>query len=211
MIYSRRHRFLFAAVPKTASMSIRRILMSRYYRGRPYRADYHDRTVPPHCDNYFAFAAVRNPYAREVSFWRYRRSLGRNRDVRVMTRRMTFAEHLLHHTNPHSPLSARIGFPTQAEFLRPLRLDRVLRYETIADGFAALPFVAAAPPRLRRLPWHHRTSRRPDEWKTFYDATLAAVVYSWAREDFDVYGYDKDSWKAGDVNGVSAPGEAARL
>lgn len=84
---SHKHKFILIRVPKTASTTISRTLDPYFdIRGQAIipgtdNAYYHHRTsqyMKSHFDkmnwnfdNYFKFAFVRNPFAREVSLWKY--------------------------------------------------------------------------------------------------------------------------------------------
>jgi hypothetical protein len=186
MIVNHRLRFVFIAVPRTASVAMSNALM-----GLPgsitVPGDRHRNAVPPECRGYYTFACVRNPYAREWSHYCY---LQRNRppsQLKAIVKRLGFARYVCEHAGG--------GFlewfdPPQSRFLEGLRLDAVLRFEELPGCFGQLPFV----PEGHLLRRENGASR--GDWRSRYGQEVAELVYRWAEADFTRYGYDRRSWRA---------------
>lgn len=84
MIISHKHKFIYVAIPKTGSQSIRQILnpfadiTSRHLHDDPYYHHTRAKSLRDHFkkngwdwDEYFKFTMVRNPWAHLVSKWKY--------------------------------------------------------------------------------------------------------------------------------------------
>lgn len=128
--------------------------------------------------DYFIFAVVRNPFEREVSHYRYRRMRRSNNYHRLA--KGSFGNYLRQAINIE---------PCQAQMLSGKPVDRVLRFEKLAQEVAALPFV----PEGAKLP--HINSSGSYDFREYYDEELAKLVCEHAGRDFDDFGYDRDSWR----------------
>ncbi|NOZ06604.1 MAG: glycosyltransferase [Chloroflexi bacterium] len=77
----------------------------------------------------------------------------------------------------------------------------LLRFENLPDEFYRLPFVDGS------VPFEKINANLPYDWRSFYTQEIADMVYAWARKDFELYGYDRDSWKV-TVEGLRRAGSA---
>ena len=184
MIISHRHRYLFIELPRTGSTAIRRELRANYD-GAPIlhkHATYEEFLKQATDDEktYFVFSGIRNPMDAAVSLY-FKLKTDHNQRMSDPTRRPK-----------HKPILNRIlhrvkfGFlrRTDADFatyfmryyvlphdtfasLSHHRLDYVIRFESLADGFAeALHRIGIEP--VRPLPAANATSTRSREWTQYY-------------------------------------------
>lgn len=81
--------------------------------------------------------------------------------------------------------------------------DYVVRLENLYEDWIKIPFVAEHKLNVSgelkqltnmKLNWGVNTSE-PNYWKKFYNQPLADLVYYNHPESFDLFGYDRDSWK----------------
>lgn len=204
MIVSHRHQFIFAAIPKTGTHSVRMAL-------REHLADddleqvglFVDRKLPfpelaqlrhghiglaqiqPHVGEaafarYFKFAFVRNPFDRFVSFCAFMtRAEGHfDRAPQVVMR------HFLANPSEHILFRPQHSFVTDAA--GKLMTDHVGRVETMQqsyDEIAQRIGVPSAP--LEKV----NTSRRED-YRRYYDQPLIDGVARLYARDLELFGYE---------------------
>lgn len=206
MILSHRHRFVFFAVPRTATHAIRLALREHLGRhdweqqalsGRQtlpvpelaalghghvsYQAA--ERYLPPRIlRSYTTFAFVRNPFDRFVSVCAFL-----NRDNPEFKGRETtfmrdaiadprFLERVLA-APQHRMLVDRNG---------RLALDHVGRYESLQGSFDAICETLALPP----VTLQHENASAHRGYAAYYDDALRTVVAEAYRGDFELFGYD---------------------
>ena len=160
--------------------------------------------------DYFRFCVVRNPYWRLVSSWMSKirqgdplfawataaaqKYSGRQTDEPPGFR--DFANWVL---ATNEPRSCNVHWRPQTRLLRPkdIPYDMVLKTETLSDQLVALfnrveslsEFDAAA--LLKRYNYNESL---PLVDEPLYDEALAAGIYEFYKEDFETYGYARDSW-----------------
>ena len=205
MIISHRHRFIFFAVPRTATHAIRAALgptlgdadwqqqslteavripvpaLARIGHGhvsfRQVQA-----CLPEAAGDYFKFAVVRNPYDRFVSvcaMLNKRNPTYRGNETDFMKRALGFPR-----------FRARVLVRPQWEMLADdedeLRMDFVGRYETLQQSFdevcrlIGLPAVSLEP----------SNASEHGVFPSYYDDELLSRVTDLYREDFKRFGYD---------------------
>lgn len=130
---------------------------------------------------HFTFATVRNPYEREVSHYRYRRSRKKNNYFKQA--QLPFPEYL------EKCLHVE---PCQVEMLSHLRIDQILRFEHFAGHVLALPFV----PADAQIPHINMVGNGKYDYRSYYDEATAQMVLNHAVKDFAAYQYDIASWRA---------------
>jgi len=185
MLISHDKRFVFVAVPRTASTSMHKAFMrcSKNYT----KKKQHSNEIPKRYQKYPVVACVRNPYSRAASYYMYRR----RHDTAALypwASKWSFERYVRWFTNPNARprLFKEI---TQARFLRPVHVDHLLRFEELPRAFRVLPFAKGV--RLPRL----NAGLGKDDWRKLYTRKIADMVYRWAHNDFSKYGYDRDSWR----------------
>lgn len=206
MIISHSHRFIFFAVPKTGTHSIRRAL-------RPQLADadleqvglFVEKRFPypelashghghlsyaqvrpvigAECmDGYFKFAFVRNPYDRFVSYCAF---MGRDSPdfQRQPVEAMKF---LLRHRPPVDHVLFRPQYELLCDSEGRLAMDFVGRTERAQADFdtvCAKVGIASSP-----LEQANRSTHR--HYTEYYDDELRSLVATFYRRDLDVFGYE---------------------
>lgn len=177
MIYSHEHKIVFLAVPKTGSRSIW-FALREHYGARIYEA-YHSMAIPHEFKDYFRFAAVRNPYARMVSFWDYIKFKKRNIHHEVV-KRMSFGDFVHWATE-----KKREGILPQSHYIEQVAigLDALLRTESLSKDWQDLPFYKGIDIG------NENKGRYGGNWCKFYTPKLMEVIREWAKSDFTLYGY----------------------
>ena len=70
--------------------------------------------------------------------------------------------------------------------------DKILHIENIDEEIKDLPFVNSNL-KIKVPNLLDRTDKQ--NWKQHYTQEIADLVYEWAKKDFELYGYDRESWK----------------
>jgi hypothetical protein len=207
MIISHRHRFIFAAVPKTGTHAVRQALreqmgdgdleqvglfVDRRFPWEELAAIRHGhlslRQVRPHLGeaafgDYVKFAFVRNPFDRFVSYCAF---MLRGGDL-FQRRPQDMMRHFLFGAPPED----HILFQPQASLLvgedgRSLLTDMIGRVEDMQGSYDAICARIGIPPRpLERV----NNSQRAD-YRRYYDPALADAVAARYAQDLDLFGYD---------------------
>ncbi len=206
MIISHRHRFVFAAVPKTGTHAVRQALreqlgdedveqvglfVDKRFPWAQLAAIRHGhlslRQVRPHLGEeafggYFKFAFVRNPFDRFVSYCAFMLRGGEvfQRRPRDVMRHFLFEE----------PPERHILFQPQASLLvdedgRTLLVDHVGRVEDMQASYDAICARIGIPSRpLDRVNGTGRGDYRP-----YYDRALIEGVAARYAQDLELFGY----------------------
>lgn len=205
MILSHRHRFIFFAVPKTGTHSVRRALRAHLGAEDQEQVGLFERKALPYPElaairhghisareaqpvlgpdvfgGYFKFAFVRNPFDRFVSYCAF---ISRD-SGEFHAAPGAFMRRILREASPQqAPL-----FRAQHEFLVDaegrLAMDQIGRTEEMQDAYAAicrrleLPAIA-----LDRV-----NSSTHRDFREYYDAELVERVSDVYRRDLDLFGY----------------------
>lgn len=205
MIISRRHRFVFYAIPKTGTHAIREALRpqlgpqdmeQQMLRGRQQlpvpalaalgHGHISWRQARAHLpvdvfENTLEFAFVRNPFDRFVSTCFF---LNRG-DPGFAARAMTFMKSAIADPGFRARVlvQPQCGFITDAQ--GQLRVDTLGRYEQLQASFDAVcRQLGLAPTALART----NSSAHEQYWR-YYDAELEAAVRAFYRRDFELFGY----------------------
>lgn len=206
MIVSYRHRFIFAAVPKTGTHAIRRALREQLGEGDVEQVGlFVDKRFPwedlarirhghlslgqvrPHLGEdafggYFKFAFVRNPFDRFVSYCAFMlcgNDLFQQQPRDVM-RHFLFREPPEHH----------ILFQPQASLLmdedgKALLADRVGRVEDMQASYDAICAHIGIPSRLL----DRVNGSRHGDYRRYYDQALIDGVAARYAQDLNLFGY----------------------
>ncbi len=206
MIVSHKHRFIFAAVPKTGTHAVRRALREHLDDGDveqvglfvDKRFPWEDlaairhghlslRQVRPYLGEeafagYFKFAFVRNPFDRFVSYCAFMLRGGDDfqRRPREVMRHFLFREPPEHHVLFQSQASLLVG-----EDGRTLLTDGIGRVEDMQgsyDAICARIGIASSP--LERVNGSTR-----DDYRRYYDQALIDGVAARYAQDLDLFGY----------------------
>jgi hypothetical protein len=205
MIVSHAHRFIFAAIPKTGTHSVRRALrehlgpddieqvglfvdkrfpwqeLAQLRHGHLGLAQVRPFLGEDAFASYFKFAFVRNPFDRFVSYCAFvTRETGEfERDPRGVMRRILFELRPMQH----------ILFQPQHTFLvdekGALLTDAVGRVEQMQASYDAICARIGIPSQ----PLEQVNSSRRGSYRDYYDPVLVEGVAQLYRRDLDLFGY----------------------
>ncbi|HFD80748.1 MAG TPA: hypothetical protein ENK05_10220 [Gammaproteobacteria bacterium] len=162
-------------------------------------------------NDWFRFTFVRNPYSRLVSAWKnklYFVEPGLENTYNEI--RKIFAAELegryigfdlfaryvaeyqdLGRCNPHYRLQKRLIFADAIPY------DYIGRVENFGEGI--MEFHRRTGTAAEADPGGNSRNRSdPADWRSHYTEQLAELVYQAYAEDFEYFGYDKDSWRGGE-------------
>ena len=206
MIVSHRHRFIFAAVPKTGTHAVRQALreqlgdedleqvglfVNKRFPWKELAAIQHGhlslQQVRPYLgeeafSGYFKFAFVRNPFDRFVSYCAF---MLRGGDVfqqrpREVMRHFLFREPPEHHILFQPQASLLVG-----EDGKTLLTDRVGRVEDMQGSYDAICARIGIPSR----PLDRVNGSRHGDYRRYYDQALIDGVAARYALDLDLFGY----------------------
>jgi hypothetical protein len=206
MIVSHRHRFIFAAIPKTGTHAVRQALreqlddgdieqvglfVNKRFPWEDLAAIQHGhlplRQVRPYLGEeafagYFKFAFVRNPFDRFVSYCAFMLRGGElfQQQPRVVMRHFLFRAPPAHH----------ILFQPQASVLvdedgKTLLADQVGRVEDMQGSYDAICMRIGIPSR----PLDRVNGSSRGDYRHYYDQTLIDGVAARYAQDLELFGY----------------------
>lgn len=212
---------MFFAVPKTASQSVTKLLREGF--GGEYHGNYHNVVIPADCLSYYKFCTVRHPYSRAVSLYFHIKNDSRHRCHRLATNEsfeswlgwltdvskkpsFLFCENDLRRFQLKSQLeeeffrsSVNLRFGrdlNQTEYLSYAlavnyitQIDMIIRYEELEEGFRQLPFAKG----YEQMPVENVTKGKPS-WRELLNPTTEALIYQWAKDDFESFGYERENF-----------------
>ena len=144
---------------------------------------------------------IRNPYSRTVSWWILRN--GTN-DI-TMDKKISFSDFVTNHNefldlnydNNWHELGTLKRYNTKPTYL--------VRHENLFQDLLQIPFIKENQTELSELldmiqdgkkPWQtNYLEQYKKPYHSYYTQELADIVYQKRTEDFEMWGYDKNSWK----------------
>ncbi|WP_395542086.1 sulfotransferase family 2 domain-containing protein [Neotabrizicola sp. sgz301269] len=221
MILSTSHNFIFVHVPKTAGTAMTAALESHavtgtrtplrralrwlpvreapdraYFRKHETAAAMRAKLGPQVFDRFFRFTVVRNPFDHAVSHYEYLKEF-RNPRKAAEFAAMSFADYLRWRSTARGLFVPSFSvLPDQAHWLvdgaGQLLVNRVMRFETLADDFAqAMEEVGLPGIRMKRInPTRAKVKGR--SLVSYYDAATVAIVRRLYARDFDLFSYARD-------------------
>lgn len=203
MIILRKQRALFVSTPKCATNTIYHLLQE-HFGGERLGPHFHRRDVPAEFRDWFVFSVVRNPYSRAVSTWW--RTVMDKTAKRIFAHApggedlATFVRWLA--TKPPEAEYRRLCY-SQAEWLAPVKPNRVLRLEHLRDELWSLPWWDVEVVKLPRRNQCHGRKR----WWLYLTEDAVRAVEDWAGPDFDTFGYSRKvphlSWNVAVAGGAT--------
>lgn len=214
MIISHEHKYICIGIPRTASKSMDHWL-SDYFGGRAHFG-HHSYDIPDEYADYLVFTVVRNPYDRHASghfavMWdglaptdeEMGHCRNKHESLRKFRAILRSRERAVQNDWPRQspvPLEHRIRELTrrneeagpginQKRFVDRGRVNLVLYFERLPGCLTELPFVGSGdmPP----FPYCPERGIRPEGtfFDYFRDTDEEQVVWAYAREDFEAFGY----------------------
>lgn len=208
MIISHRHRFIFFAVPKTGTHTIRQALgphlgaddweqqelferkrlpiaqLARLRHGHISVRQLKPLLPPDTWDGYFKFAFVRNPFDRFVSTCFF---LSRNQPG-VQQNAVAFMKRALRTPRFRQRILVRPQAALLADETGTVPLDEVGRFEDLQESCERIfDRIGLPAPQLAK-----RNASQHDEYAKYYDDELRSMVAGFYQADFVTFGYPAD-------------------
>ncbi len=196
---SHEHALVFVHVPRTGGTSIERAFGAEEYEGKHRTArELRDALGTSRWNRYFKFSVVRNPWARAVSYYRWRgqrgkEALGRSFDQWIeLVLRPDFTPDPGGDRRPQVALSDfRRAVGTQLDMVADadgtLLVDAIVRFERLQTEFDAI--CGRAGLEQRELPQVNQLSYDREDYRRFYGPRSAHLVADHYRRDIDSFGY----------------------
>lgn len=191
-------------MPKTASISIRNACPKYVHiddvknNKRHVYASYWRDQHPQIFNNSFKFAITRNPYDKLVSGFLFvnKRNLPIHKYV-INKYGKDFRSYVLNFKNDFSKSIADLDTVTMQQYKwltdsdNNIIVDYVGKFEDLEKHWKTICSKCKFP--YHKLP---RSNTNPhNHFSTFYNQELADIVYDEFQLDFELFGYDRESWK----------------
>lgn len=193
MAVSAKHKFAFIHVPKTGGSYLKTVLASLF---EDLRKIGHAGILSAYeKQNYHIFAVVRNPYERFLSAWFYLKGGGNNiadqKDFEKWIGSKSFETFVASLQQKNSAKFKQLHFQTQLHYIAPY-FSRIKFFYTpqdaIADLLARLDIKNSV---IDETPKNESKAKQPVQ----ITQQLADQIYEAYKEDFDAFGFARDSWK----------------
>jgi hypothetical protein len=204
MIISNKYKYIFIAIPRTASNSIRTLLRQRFdsaedweqvtlfsktIKKLPFKElneETHGhvsyRELQEHVDpkQFYTFAVVRNPYDRFVSscFFFLRKSGLRDYEKSTIIYNTNLMKHGILFKPQHTFICGKGG---------RIKVDKVIRFEDLGAG---LQEVCSKIGIEYNMPDVINKTKDDKELELFFRPKIKELVYQQYKKDFEIFGYD---------------------
>jgi hypothetical protein len=144
-------------------------------------------------EDYKLLTAVRNPYSRFFSEYTFNRDPEEFIDNEINKEKF---KSLIYRSIVHSDF-----YPNDCIDFSERVPDYVVRVENLYEDYSKIPFIVESDyyksGELKKMTTQKINVSNKDEflWKKFYTQEIADIVYYRMLRYFEMFGYDKDSWK----------------
>lgn len=157
---------------------------------------------PPERSDYFLISNVRNPYPRMVSLF----SLYSIHKKEYSFDFAKWCEYAL--TDEKFDEEYQLRYERKI-FSLHRKFDKFIRVESFSEDLKSLSFIDTNNPKIQQI-WKNNIlnngytyefknieNANRTHWSDFYTVRLSDLVYKNLKEQFDLFGYEKNSWKNG--------------
>ncbi len=185
--------FLYIHIPKTAGVSIQNS-------GLVHEQDWQGHTPASKIKDlnyFFSFCFVRNPYARIYSSYNfYKNNLKRgNKTAKQKMKEYENFENFVLNFHKAKKIDKK-HYRTQVSYVcnrRKIIIDYVGKFENINNDWLKIQEINPWYNKIIDLPFHNKT---PKPETNIYSKKMAEIIFKYYQIDFEMFGYEKDSWKS---------------
>jgi len=190
MIISEKDKYVFVSNPKTGTHSLYKLL-KEHFNGVQVEGRYHENDVPEKNKDYFTFSTCRHPFSRAVSAFHVLTRDDGYKDLFLPKIGgddfLSFVKWLVKHDSETELVGRGMAVLTlQSTWLKPVRIDKLVRIEQANDDFASLPFVKE-PVTVPTL-----LARKHETWDEIKCKKSDKLLRNWLAKDFEFLPYDPD-------------------
>jgi hypothetical protein len=144
-------------------------------------------------DGYELFVSCRNPYSRAVSWWIMRTKheeplIDQDGNKIWMIDDSTFKEWIM---NPNEYVNGRNSHESSVRVIIENNLEFTpIRLENIYEDMSKFGYYVDCGPKY----WGAKTTKEILSYGEYYDSELAQWVWETFKDEFELFGYKKDSW-----------------
>jgi hypothetical protein len=198
MPYSDELKVFWFTPMRTASRSVSQVL--EYLNFKNPRT--HDFIRIPEHHNYYFIVNIKNPYNRLVSIYHIQKYHGTIEvDFDVWVPRRLSEEFNTSLSNFHT-MERHINI---FHYFKDKKPDYIVRSEFLENDIRNIWFIKENnSPLLEQTIQNHICKNVYEKewdfvkpWRSYYNQNLADIVYGYMKDNFDFFGYDKNSWKDG--------------
>jgi hypothetical protein len=193
MSYSENHGYQWWGQLRTASRTLMRIQEALGF------LDMNTHNCKVYNPDWNTVISIRNPYARAISFWILRHGLESHDQERI-----SFEEYL-ESENEYFSIKGPMAWNPIYRLKELNGKIYTIRNENIVEDLLNIPIVSDnlnilknEIETIKTNRWTYRKSYLLEKDKPYYELytpELADIVYETKKEEFETWGYEKDSWK----------------
>lgn len=193
--FNTRYQAIFIHIPKTAGSSVSKTLGNDGSKHQMLK--YYEAYDPKRFRSYYKFTFTRNPYDRLVSAYHYVLQIENDFDQVWATTYLngvdSFSDFVHRLKNPvyRNQVFKHLVFKPQHQFVQDLNgqiaIDFVGRFENLEEDFK---IICERLKIANTLLFSNRSKHDP--YHNYYTPELAALVYSYYKEDFIKFGYESE-------------------